>query len=757
MSLIGNYLLRCASLLALSLFAVPLKAESLLPCEKIEGRPCIALVLGGGGARGGAHLGVIKALEAHQIPVDIVVGTSIGAFVGGLYASGKSPDEIAEIFQGLRWGDGFRDQVYRDEMPMRRKQQRDEYPIRLELGIGLDGVRVPKGVLAGQAMADLVEQAFGVQSDWVHFDRMPIPFRAVATDLTSSDEVVLEKGSLLAAVQASMSIPGVVRPMKLDGKLLVDGGVANNLPVSIAKALGADRVIAVNIDGPLKSADQLDSAFAITEQLTSFLVRQGVLRQLALLQDTDLHLRPEFDDIGTLDFDRINEAVAAGSLVTNQHAEALLHFSQDAERYQQWLVAHRNAVVGEMAINRLILDNQSHLDDEVLIDRLGYQEGQALDSKQLRDGIRSMYGLDTLERVSYQLYHTDENETTLVLKAEEKSWGPGYLNFRFRLEDDFRSNRHVQLGASYTLTNLSKLGAEWHSELALGTDKLLSTELYWPVRSPATFFRGKAVRESGNLVVEDNRGLSLGDFYQEEFMLSLDAGWNLSDDAVMTAGWIDKDGSYRLPAFLASSLGYNHLHYDRQGPQFALVWDTLDSNAFPTRGVKLSAKYQWLDDRFSGQHSDSINQSWELVLARQWQAHHLKTRWRFEQYESDDGDIALEQYSLGGLFNLSGYPKNYLFGPKVEFGSLIYMYKLHEDKFGFFKSPLYLGMSVERGRVEDNWLQPDVASTAPWIWAGSIFAGWDSPIGPVFLGYGQAEAEYQDRAYQLYLSLGQSY
>ncbi|MBT1065522.1 patatin-like phospholipase family protein [Bowmanella sp. Y26] len=750
-------MLRSFFILVLSLVILPLRAESPLPCEKVEGRPCIALVLGGGGARGGAHLGVIRELEARQIPVDLVVGTSIGAFVGGLYASGKSPDEIADILHDLNWGDGFRDQVYRDEMPMRRKQQRDEYPIRLELGVGLEGVRVPKGVLAGQAMADLVEQAFGVQSDWVHFDRMPIPFRAVATDLTNSDEVVLEKGSLLAAVQASMSIPGVVRPMKLDGKLLVDGGVANNLPVSIAKALGADRVIAVNIDGPLKSAEQLDSAFAITEQLTSFLVRQGVLKQLALLQETDLHLRPQIDDIGTLDFFRLEEAVAAGRLIANQHAEQLLDFSQDADSYQYWLSSHRNALVSEMAINRLILDNQSRLDDDVLIERLGYQDGKALDSKQLREGIRSMYGLDTLERVSYQLYHTDEKETTMVLKAEEKSWGPGYLNFRFRLEDDFGSNRHVQLGASYTLTNLSKLGAEWHSELALGTDKLLSSELYWPVLSPATFVTGKMVRESGALVVEDSRGLSLGDFYKEQLMLSVDAGWNISDDAVLKAGWIDKNGSYRLPAALASSFGYKHLHYDRRGPQFAFAWDTLDNSAFPTRGIKLSAVYQWLDDRFADEHSDSVNQSWELVGAHQWRSHLLKTRWRFEQYESDDGDIALEQYSLGGLFNLSGYPKNYLFGPKVAFGSLIYMYKLHEDKFGFFKSPLYLGMSVERGRVEDNWLQPDINRTAPWIWAGSIFAGWDSPIGPVFLGYGQAEAEYQDSAYQLYLSLGQTY
>ncbi|GAA0351052.1 patatin-like phospholipase family protein [Bowmanella denitrificans] len=750
-------MLRIALILMLVATISPIVAEPLSPCDKVEGRPCIALVLGGGGARGGAHLGVIRELEARQIPIDLVVGTSIGAFVGGLYASGKSPDEIEAILRDLNWGEGFRDRVYRDEMPMRRKQQRDDFPIHLELGVGPDGVKLPRGVLAGQAMADLVEQAFGVQSDLIHFDRMPIPFRAVATDLTNRDEVVLEKGSLLAAVQASMSLPGVLRPMKLDGKLLVDGGVANNLPVSVAKALGADRVIAVDIDGPLKNAEQLDSAFAITEQLTSFLVRQGVLRQLSLLSEQDVHLRPDVEDISTLDFASLGQAITAGIRVTQLHGQELQDFSQELHSYQRWQTGHRLTQVPDLHINRLILDNQSLLNDEVLLERLGYRDVQGLDSKQLREGIRSMYGLDTLERVSYQLYHTDENETTMVLKAEEKSWGPGYLNFRFWLEDDFRSNRHVQLGASYTLTNLSKLGAEWHSELALGTDKLLSSELYWPLFSSQTFVSTKLLRETSLLVVEDSRGLSLGDFYNEETLLSLVAGWNLSDHATLSGGWIDKKGSYRLPSGLADEFGFNRLHYNRQGPQLRFIWDRLDNSAFPTRGFKIVAQQQWLNDSFANQHSDSINQSWELVAARQWQAHLFKTRWRFEEYRSNGGDIALEQYSLGGLFNLSGYPKNYLFGPKIQFGSLIYMHKLHEDKFGFFNSPLYLGVSLERGRVEDNWLQPDINNLAPWIWAGSIFAGWDSPIGPVFLGYGQAEAAYQDKAYQVYLSLGQSY
>lgn len=273
--IIQRITLLCSFMLCTAVTAAPINA----PCQKIVDRPCTALVLGGGGARGGAHLGVLKQLEAQQIPIDLIVGTSIGAFVGGLYASGHSPDEIEKILQTLDWGAGFTDKVSRDEMPLRRTQQRDQYAIRLDIGLGKDGVKMPKGLLLGQAMAELIELAYGVQSANQHFDQLPIPFRAIATNLRNKDTVVLEQGSLLSAVQASMSIPGVVQPMRLDGKVLVDGGVANNLPISVARQFGATRIIAVAIDAPLREETQLDSAFAVTEQLTSFLVRQEVEQQ----------------------------------------------------------------------------------------------------------------------------------------------------------------------------------------------------------------------------------------------------------------------------------------------------------------------------------------------------------------------------------------------------------------------------------------------------------------------------------------------
>ena len=738
-------------------FSVALQANPIHgPCHKVVERPCTALVLGGGGARGGAHLGVIRQLEAQKIPIDLIVGTSIGAFVGGLYASGHSPDEIEKILQTLDWGAGFTDKVSRDEMPLRRTQQRDHYAIRLDLGLGADGVKMPKGLLLGQAMAELIQHAYGVQSARQHFDQLPIPFRAIATNLRNKDTVVLAQGSLLAAVQASMSIPGVVQPMRLDGKVLVDGGVANNLPISVARQLGATRIIAVAIDAPLLEESQLDSAFAVTEQLTGFLVRQEVEQQKQLLTADDLLIEPKLNGIDTLGFEKMGLAIAAGAASAKANQAKLAIFARP-DIYASWQQLQRKRLDQQSLISKVTLHNHSALADTVVLERLQINAGETYSANQLTSAIHRLYGLDQFERVRHQLTAQSDGTQELIIEAEEKSWGPGYLNFNFLMDDDFSSNRRVQLAASYTRTNLSPYGAEWYNEVAIGTDKLFSSELYWPIYNSGSFVSAKAYRTVGTLIIEDNQGLSIGDFIRQERVLALSAGMNLSDDVQLSAAWLDKSGRYQLPAIFASSFQSKYLHFSRQGPELKLQWDSLDHPSFPGRGFKLDLSRQWLDDEFRTSRSSSINTSLELIAATSWQDHRLKARWLDQRYQSAYGDIALEQYSLGGLLNLSGYPRNYLYSSALKFGSLVYMYKMHENRFSFFQSPFYVGGSLERGWVKDSvWQQPDNFN-ADWIWAGSVFLGWDSPIGTVMLGYGQAQSLYSEQNQQLYLSIGQWY
>lgn len=747
----------CGLLCLYSVSSLAAKPDVAGPCATAIERPCVALVLGGGGARGGAHLGVIRYLEEQQVPVDMVIGTSIGAFVGGLYATGKSPDQMARILQELPWNEGFQDRVQRHEMPARRKQQRDAYPIQLELGVRLDGVHLPKGVLHGQAMAELLQRAFGVQANQLDFDALALPFRAVAADLVSGDAVVLAKGSLLQAVQASMSIPGVLSPVELNQRILVDGGVANNLPVDVAKALGADRIIAVSIDAPLLDKDELIDAFSISEQLTSFLVRRGLAVQLALLEAHDVLLQPDLSGIGTLDFDRLMDGAEIG-YQTAASATALADLTVAAELYHQWMLTHRTPEPSIQTIDHIALQNNSMLDDDILLDRLGIKSGDPYHIQQVEQGIRRVYGLDVFERVSQQLTMLPDHSTELQLQVQEKSWGPGYLNFRLRFEDDFQNKHHYQLAASYLYSNLSSLGAEWFSELAIGSDKLFSSELYWPLLSAATFVSGKLEAFSERQVLEDENRRSLGDLNHSEFNATTLAGWHPSDHLTLAAGWTRRAGRYRAPGTLNRAEMLQRISYQRYGPIIQGRWDTLDNINFPGQGIRLSGEVQWLQDRSGHDRGSSRTLNVDLLLAKSWQAHRLHSRWRWQRYHNNDPDLILEQFSLGGFLNLSGYPHQYLYGSTVSFGSLVYQYQLTEPQLSFLNMPWFVGGSIERGRVQDDLLNLNQAQqTDTWLWAGSLFLGWDSPLGPLFFGYGRAQSDERSQVDSWYLSLGHNF
>lgn len=724
------------------------------PCSRVTGRPCIALVLGGGGARGGAHVAVLRQLEAQQVPVDLIVGTSIGAFVGGLYASGKSPDEIARLLNQLPWGEGFRDRVARDEVPFRRKQQRDQFPLNPDLGIGVAGIKMPRGVLHGQAMAALIQQAYGLQAELASFDQLAVPFRAVATDLTNRAEVVLSRGNLLQAVQASMSIPGVVRPMQLQGHLLVDGGVANNLPVSVAKALGADRIIAVGIDAPLLSGAQLTNAVSVTEQLTNFLVAEAVQRQLALLTAEDVLIQPQMTDIGTLEFNKMNAAIRAGRQAVQAQRQRLGRLSQPAF-YANWQARQRSSRE-QTQLSAIALDNQTGFADQLLLRRLELPLQQPLTIGELQQGIRRIYGVDQLEKVSTTLQNDDNGMQRLLLKAEPKSWGPAYLQFRLQLEDDFENTHNYQIGLLHLWTGLSPYGAEWQNEVALGTDKQLASKFYWPFGLSDFYGELSAVQSRVVFSLEDQQGLSSGELNQRELALSAGIGWQPMDPLQLSVALTRQDGRYRLPSVLANQLQFNSLPYMRHGPLWQLSYDSLDSRSFPSRGIRLEASWQSLRD----QYWQVRGQSDVYGVTGQWAVQHnqhiLRSRLRFERADGMANLVELDQFSLGGLLNLSGYPKNYLFGSEVRFASLIYQYQLPDSRFSIFNAPFYLGSSLERGFVKGSRFSAlrDVPHDE-WIWAGSIFAGWDSPFGPLYLGYGQSQSDFGARPYRFYLALGQ--
>jgi len=288
-----------AALLILFAGALPAAAGP-PPDEDGSGvRPKIGLALSGGGAKGLAHIGVLQKLEEWDIPVDYVAGTSMGSVVGGLYAAGLSPDEIEEAVLSIDWTDLLQDHPERRYRSFRRKEEDRLYLLDFEFGLKGLKLRSSLGFLQGQKLNNMLRQFTQRAAGIVDFDELPVPFRAVATDIVTGEMVVLDSGDLPAAIRASMAIPGVFTPVEIGDRLLVDGGTARNMPVDVVRAMGADIVIAIDISAPLSDREQLRSSLAITSQTIGFLTRLNVEEQLPL---ADLVLRPAVAGVGTLDF-----------------------------------------------------------------------------------------------------------------------------------------------------------------------------------------------------------------------------------------------------------------------------------------------------------------------------------------------------------------------------------------------------------------------------------------------------------------------
>src|SRR5260221_1274772 len=275
-------------------------------------RPRICVVLSGGGARGIAHIGVLKVLEDLKIPIDCIAGTSMGAVVGGLYASGMNAREVESTMRSVDWQEAFRDTPPRRDLAFRRKQDDRNFLVRLPLGLKHGQILLPKGFIQGQKLQETLRQLTLPFSNSTDFDLLPTPFRAVATDLETGNAVLMDKGDLAIAMSASMSAPGVFAPFELNGRLLVDGGLAVNLPVNMARAMHPDIVIVSDVSFPLQPRAALDSALSISNQMLAILVRKDSDRQRASLSPQDILIEPKVGSTPATDFSTPSAVIARG-------------------------------------------------------------------------------------------------------------------------------------------------------------------------------------------------------------------------------------------------------------------------------------------------------------------------------------------------------------------------------------------------------------------------------------------------------------
>lgn len=576
-----------------SLFLIATPSVAQVKNEDTPTRPKVAVVLAGGGAKGAAHIGVLKALEEMHIPVDIITGTSMGAYVGGLYATGMSADEIDSFIYSVDWNSGYRDRVDRSQRRVRDKEYEDRYQITTDLGLRFGEVRAPTGVVQGQNMLRVLRETTGNLGRFESFDELAIPYRSVATDILELDEVVIGNGYLVDAMMASMSVPGALPPYKLNGHMLVDGGVVNNMPVDVARAMGADVVIAVDISTDYKTEDDFTGLFTVADQLSNYLVRRSTQQQVETLQEHDVYIRPNVGQMETVEFDKMPWAFQSGYDITKEMESKLVGLRLSNAEYQKYIdhkqEVRKKLVYGDdRVVDEIVIVNNTHYSDVLLTNRLELETGRKIETAEIEKAVENLYALDRFELITYHFEEVD-GSNLLVFDVNEKSWGPNYLNFRFFLEDDFDTDSQYGIGMSTNFTNLNSHGAEMALNVEMGTDKLIEAELYSPVLSSQEFFvAGKVAysSEGRNLPVSDDDSSlsSVNDFLPvsyTEFVSEIAIGIQPTLWQELRLGGRYSSGSIELSTL--ASVG--NLDFERRGLFANYRLDTLDDFAFPTRGL----------------------------------------------------------------------------------------------------------------------------------------------------------------------------
>ncbi|MGI2188212.1 patatin-like phospholipase family protein [Shewanella oncorhynchi] len=696
----------------------------------------IGVVLSGGGAKGAAHVGVLKILEEHNIPVDYIAGTSIGAYVAGMYSLGYSASEVEAIMMGVNWDSGYSDTIPRNILSYRDKQLRDRYNIPLNIGYNEGQVRAPSGLLRGQTMSQLLRQSTDLVQQFGHFDDLAIPYRAVATDLETSLPVVISHGSMVKAMQASATVPGALQPAQIEGKLLVDGGIANNMPVDVVKAMGADIIIAVDIGSPLVKKDKLDSTIAVLDQLSNFLTNASTAKQKELLTENDVLIRPAIDALSTTDFTIMPLALTLGKEAANGQLYKLSSMSVSPEEYAAYVEAKKAKGKLLMAdvrhpINEIVFDNQSKVSLNLLTETLDIKPGQAVSKDELNEALKRIYSLNKFERVDAEFVEGEDGRI-LTVTTKAKSWGPNYFQLGFNWEDDFNSESAISFDMAYTMTDLTFNGGEWRNEVKLGIEKLFATEFYQPLDRDQQFFsRARYQYDTRDWDLYDNNSRILT-FDKKTHTIELGIGYNYTLQGMIELGLVAEKGAIVNDVWLTQDLDFSSY-----GAYFRFGYDSLDSISFPTSGNRVTLNVYVRNEDFNDTIDDNQNQ-YSVQIEADWKGalsvgNHAFVGKASIATNNNDGLNMLHLSELGGFLNLSGYHKDSIMGAHKVFGAFIYQYDLGRDALGMTDYPLYLGWSLEAGNVWDE--RTDVTLT-DLIYASSLYIGTDTSMGPAALGFG---------------------
>jgi NTE family protein len=720
-------------------------------------RPRIGLVLSGGGARGFAHVGVLKALEEARVPVDFIVGTSMGAIIGGLYACGMNADELERELVAVDWGDLFDRREPRQLLSQRRKEEDFEFAPMLQMGFRDGEFRLPSGAVSSRSLEMLLRRYTLTTRHLATFNGLPTPFRAVATDMETGKAVVMEHGDLAAALRASMSVPGVFSPLEVDGQILGDGGLVNNLPVDVAKRMGADVIIAVNIGTPLAGRDTLGTVLGVTTQMVNILTEQNVQASLALLTPKDLLLTPDLGRHTSADFEQAIDLVKIGHAYARTQRAALSHFAAPEQAYSAW---QTQRIAQTLANTTRVGSLQSVQFEGISAERadrlrkvLDIPLNQPVRVQQIENDMQELAAMGDYERVDYRLENQGPpGRESLVVRLQENDWGPNYLRIGMDLQTDFEGRSAFNLRLSHNRHWLDESGAEWRNRIQVGETMGLYSEIYQPWGTRGQGFAAAYLEA-------DLKRLELYNLDGDLAAIGRRQTVQVGADLGIPLDRLGRFGDLRLGTFASARRAVPELvsaslvdegvnvaseRWRELGLRAKVSSDQLDYANFPSSGYRTTAELAVGRLYNGGASSQFTRLNATATGVKSWGAHTLNASVRIGM-ASDIPIGAIDEYSLGGFQQLSGYRVGQVAGNYLSFGRLTYYQRLAWH--GGLVRALFTGGSLELGNA---WAERSAMSFKDLRAGSSLFVGTDTGLGPLYLSVVHAPKGYTG----LYLFLG---
>ncbi|MBC3831168.1 patatin-like phospholipase family protein [Undibacterium amnicola] len=694
----------------------------------VKERPKVALVLSGGGARGFAHIGVLRVLKEMRIPIDFVVGTSMGAVVGGAYAAGRSIEDIEDIVRNTSWDTVLADRPARDALDFRRREEDVNLPSRIEFAVTKSGITFPPSAAGNSALEQALTRLLpnGMKSE--HINHLPIPFRSVASDLVTGEMVELTDTPLFITLRASLAVPGMFAPVHINKRLVVDGGLVRNLPIDMAKKMGADIVIAVNVGTPLAQEKELGSAISVAQQMLQILTEQNVQRSLKELRPKDILIAPNLSGIDFLDFDEHHNAMLAGDIATRQLETRLQHLQstpEDYRRYEQLRTAEGSTPDRALKIASIEIQGTQNINPDILLKQSGLQLNELTSEEKIRQVTGKLYGRGDLDHVEVEIDDRGE-ERDVVIKTHEAVWSKNRLRLGLELSSDFNDTHKFSLGAMHIAASQNRWGGEARIIAKIGSDRILGAQFFQPLGVGSEWFIAPSLQSNASSTDLFSEGRKLIRYGYKANSIILPFGRQIGN-------WGDIQIGVRR-----ERVEVKKLLPEESGPDVRIFQtteflryrvDTIDSLAYPTRGNYLTMEWDRALDQ-DGNKKAILNSSvlgMSAFKRGEW-AGHIYGEWSRSQ-----GDIA--PLSLGGFLRLSGTPAESLSNKTVALGRVVIAHRIGSMPAAL-GGAVRLGFSAELG---GGFKENEAVKFSKIKRAVSSFVAFDTRFGPLYFGAGATQ------------------